>query len=178
MEKIEIQLIPTSPNLGDELLAFLSEHLQSTLGAAVTTGPLIVLPSSMIDRQRGQYDGEAILRLLREYPDSSVYKLALVDEDCYGEGVKYLFGESMLRGHELFVALPRLKETFYGREENRELFFERVLKQAVHEMGHALGLLHCPNQSCVMYLSSALQHTDRKGGTFCPRCISILKENE
>jgi archaemetzincin len=51
----------------------------------------------------------------------------------------------------------------------------RVIKEAVHELGHALGLTHCEKSRCVMHFSNSLQDTDFKHYMFCERCNKILK---
>ena len=38
---------------------------------------------------------------------------------------------------------PRLRQEFYGLEKNEQLFLQRVVKEAVHELGHTFGLGHC-----------------------------------
>jgi len=55
-----------------------------------------------------------------------------------------------------------------------ELFLRRALTEAVHEVGHLLGIGHCPQPTCVMHFSNSLYDTDRKGPTFCSRCQEFL----
>jgi archaemetzincin len=38
------------------------------------------------------------------------------------------------------IYLPRLRQEFYGLKKNEKLFLQRVVKEAVHEIGHAFGL--------------------------------------
>jgi predicted Zn-dependent protease len=47
--------------------------------------------------------------------------------------------------------------------ENRSLFHQRVLTEAVHELGHTDGLNHRLNPRCVMFFSNPLVDTERKG---------------
>jgi archaemetzincin len=37
-------------------------------------------------------------------------------------------------------------------------FGQRLVKEAVHELGHAFGLNHCENIECVMHFSNSLQN--------------------
>jgi hypothetical protein len=46
----------------------------------------------------------------------------------------------------------------------------RALKEALHELGHTLGLGHCDNSRCVMRFSNCLAEADWNTGRFCARC--------
>ena len=74
------------------------------------------------------------------------------------------------RGRVAAVYLVRLKQEFYGLEANQSLFYERLVKEAVHELGHGFGLRHCKNSKCVMYFSISLLDIDIKGRSFCSSC--------
>src|SRR5207244_9928385 len=52
----------------------------------------------------------------------------------------------------------------------------RVVKTAVHELGHTLGLgHHGANPQCVMFFSEKLADTDRKSRDFCRACADSAK---
>src|SRR3989304_4955562 len=53
---------------------------------------------------------------------------------------------------------------------NRDIFAERSLKEAIHEVGHTLGLRHCPRSSCVMHFSNSIFDTDKKQALLCDEC--------
>ncbi|HVP27089.1 MAG TPA: matrixin family metalloprotease, partial [Candidatus Bathyarchaeia archaeon] len=82
----------------------------------------------------------------------------------------YVFGEAESPGKAALISLYRLKPEFYGKKPNTELFIERSTKEAVHEIGHTLGLNHCSNPFCVMYFSNSIFETDRKQSLFCNKC--------
>ncbi len=100
--------------------------------------------------------------------------LRLLDQDCYAPGLNFVFGQAMAGGRDAVVALPRLRQEFYGLPEDEMLFQERAIKEAVHELGHTYGLGHCPNPRCVMHFSNSLADTDIKGATFCEKCRAEL----
>ena len=64
----------------------------------------------------------------------------------------------------------RLDNRFYGLPADEAVYLRRVVTEAVHEIGHVLGLGHCPDPHCVMHFSNSLADTDRKGYHFCERC--------
>jgi predicted Zn-dependent protease len=47
---------------------------------------------------------------------------------------------------------------------------DRLVKEAVHELGHTFGLRHCADWRCVMSSSYGVERLDVKGADFCPRC--------
>jgi archaemetzincin len=71
-------------------------------------------------------------------------------------------------GKAAVISLHRL------RSPDRSLFSLRILKEALHELGHNRGLRHCSDDGCVMHFSNTLADTDRKGPGFCPDCDARL----
>jgi archaemetzincin len=69
---------------------------------------------------------------------------------------------------------PRLRQEFYGLKKNDSLFYQRIVKEAVHELGHAFGLSHCNKFTCVMHFSNSLRDTDIKENNFCNNCRTRL----
>jgi len=138
--------------------------------------PTIPIPASAYDQQRGQYAGHEILAVLgrQDLPDAECV-LGTLDADCYAPGLNFIFGQASLDGRDAFIALPRLRPSFYGQPEDETVFHERVLKEAVHELGHTYGLSHCPDPKCVTHFSNSLYDTDFKDVQFCPRCATAQK---
>lgn len=52
--------------------------------------------------------------------------------------------------------------------QNDSLFYQRIIMEAVHELGHAFGLNHCNNSVCVMDFSNSIKDTDIN--SFCDMC--------
>jgi len=53
---------------------------------------------------------------------------------------------------------------------------ERLAKVAVHEIGHTLGLPHCPTRGCLMEDAMGKVTTTDRELDFCPRCRAQAKQ--
>lgn len=171
-----ILLIPIG-TVAPQMLEWLRDNLAAIFSRSVEIGAEIPLPKVGYNPQRGQYVGEAMLDALRRVGGPAERVLGLADVDCYAPGLNFIFGQATLNGREAFVALPRLCPSFYGLPEDEGLFRQRLLKEAVHELGHTFGLGHCPDPRCVMHFSNTLHDTDVKEATFCARCHQRLLQN-
>jgi archaemetzincin len=153
--------------VNQDLVEWLKGSLSEDNGLVVQIGESIDIPGGALNKESGQYLGDALLEALHMLRGSEKeIVLGLTDQDCYVEGMNYIFGQATLKGNQAFVALKRLHESFYGREENESLFRNRVLKESLHELGHTFGLSHCSNKYCVMHFSNFLADTDKKEGSF------------
>lgn len=92
--------------------------------------------------------------------NNNIKLLALCNFDAYSNGLNFVFDQAHRTGKVAAVYLPRLRQEFYRLEKNENLFLQRVLKEAVHEIGHAFGLGHCPISRCVMHFSNSISDTD------------------
>jgi archaemetzincin len=128
-------------------------------------------PAYAYNARRRQYLSSAILKRLRDLtlPDAERC-LGIVDLDLYVPDLNFVFGQASLNGHEAVIALPRLRQSFYGLPDDEALFHQRAVKEAIHELGHTYGLRHCPDSLCVMHFSNSLHDTDVKSARFCQRC--------
>ncbi|MER3458220.1 MAG: hypothetical protein C4309_05990 [Chloroflexota bacterium] len=149
------------------VLAHLCAALSETFGQPCRLGPALPVPDEAFNPRRRQYAAGAILAQLR--PGQTERVLGVVDLDLYVPELNFVFGLADSAGRRAVIALPRLRERFYGKPDNEALFLTRAVKEAVHELGHTYGLGHCLDRRCVMAFSNSLADTDYKGRTFCPR---------
>src|ERR671918_3182578 len=138
--------------------------------SSITTMP----PTHLFDKARKQWISDSLLDWLLESnnPDSTTKVLAICDFDAYSDELNFVFGQAQLGGRVAAVYLPRLRDELYviTKSDGNNLFQQRVIKEAVHELGHAFGLRHCQITKCVMHFSNSLSDTDFKDDKFCERC--------
>ncbi len=154
-----------------EALAYLQNNLSQVFTMSCQVIDPIDIPPEAYESRRGQYYSPFILeKILDSAPDDYHRILGIVDVDLYVHGLNFIFGQADLQHGITIISLIRLRQEYYGLPPDKKLFYLRMLKEAVHELGHTYGLDHCTNYRCVMYFSNSLQHTDRKGVDFCRQC--------
>ncbi len=120
------------------------------------------------DWKRKQYVASKLLMDLGRVNNAlTVY---LVEADAYEGNLNFVFGLAMPLKGIAGVFLRRLRNEFYGWSPDEEKFMQRVEKEVLHEVGHLLGLEHCPNPKCVMSFSNSIYDVDFKEARFCNLC--------
>ena len=131
------------------------------------------IPEESFNKTRKQHRSNFLLGKIRNYAEKEKTLnrvLGIVNIDIFVPRLNFVFGEAECPGKAALISLYRLKPEFYGEPPNMDLFVERSTKEAVHELGHTLGLRHCLNPFCVMYFSNSIFETDRKQSLFCNKC--------
>ncbi len=171
---LRINLVP-SGSVPPVLIDFLINGLQKEFEAEVNLLEQVPLPAGAYNSRRRQYLAEAFLPLLPPPgPGNHGLVLGVTAVDLFMPDLNFVFGLADFRQKCAIISLARLQPEFYGLPGSPQLFQKRALKEAVHELGHLLGLGHCPDPSCVMFFSNSLADTDRKGPGFCTACRGRL----
>lgn len=137
------------------------------------------LPPKAFNVERSQFSAELILEELRtQIPTGAGKVLGITDVDLYVPDLNFVFGMADVDGPAAIISICRLRQEFYGLTCDEGLFMSRMVKEALHELGHAFGLDHCQDSQCVMFFSNSLIDTDRKGEHFCGACLKQLQRFE
>ncbi len=133
------------------------------------------LPKSAYNKLRNQYHSGMLLDFLEKHYEGRV--IGITKEDLYTEGLNFIFGQAKTKGRVSVVSICRLDPKFFHQAEDKELSERRMIKEAIHEVGHMLGLLHCNNKGCVMTFSNTVGDVDKKTKNLCGMCnmqLSLL----
>jgi archaemetzincin len=161
----------------EEFLTAAEQGLAKAYGVQVRRLPPMEDPAYAFDAQRKQFSSAHVLRqLLTRMPADAMSLLALTGRDLFIPMLSFVLGQAQLNGPAAVVSLARLHQEFYGLPPDRQLVVERVTKEAVHEVGHTLGLIHCPDNKCPMSLSNNVLHVDIKGATLCENCAVVVED--
>lgn len=126
------------------------------------------------DPARNQYHSTAILQRLTSLAEDDIRLLGVTGLDLYVPVLTFVFGEAQLEGRCALVSLHRLREEFYGLPGSNDLLHERLIKEAVHELGHTFRLRHCSDWRCVMASAHGVERLDVKSADFCPACRQAI----
>lgn len=181
------------------VLRYLVKNLSSFFGTDVRVSRNVIIPITLFNEEKGQYDGRKLLKFLTEnmtLKEVKAVNLALFDRDLFIGSLDYAFGLaspfpkisviSILRLHPHFQKdyfTGGLKKRKAGRfplfvrrlgSQEKALYYDRILKEAIHGIGHTMGLTHCSQKDCIMHPSDTINFIDSKETGFCKSCRGLL----
>ena len=158
-------------------LQAVTARLESEFGGPVRTMELGSVEFAY-DPERRQFASIPVLAmLLQQCPPEASKLLAMTERDLFIPVLTFVFGQAQLGGRVGVVSFARLRQEFYGLPPDRETFLERANKEALHEMGHLFGLVHCAERKCAMSLATTVRQIDMKDDAFCAACEARLRRH-
>ena len=120
---------------------------------------LLELDESCFFREKNQYNADLLLERLKNNKNLFLW---IIHKDIFSDSLNFVFGCAIpLKGAIL--------STF--RLKSKDL----IEKEAIHEIGHVLGLAHCKNE-CVMMFSNSLYEATLKPKNLCMSCKEKLRK--
>jgi archaemetzincin len=130
------------------------------------------------DRTRNQNDASRILGDMQDFYTRRMgcgnSILIVTGKDLYIQGRDFVFGLARPGVNVSIVSNARLKNSWYGRQDNADDMTDRLVKEGTHELCHCMGLDHCDDPECIMYCPQTLDELDRKKKTLCEKCSREL----
>jgi archaemetzincin len=172
-----IQILPIGP-VAREDLAAAAATTRAIFGVEAVIMPEIPVPGSALRPERMQHDADALLDVLFDRLSLDVCRIVGVTEvDLYAEGRNFVFGYAHMRDRVAIFSTCRLRDSFWGRAEDREAYGQRIDKALIHELGHTFHAPHCSEEQCVMRQVEHLWQLDELAASLCTSCherISVV----
>jgi len=168
-----LQLIPIG-DVDPTLLEHLRSRLVEQFRARCTIADPLPTPAYALHAERGQYHSSDILTRMTPHVGDAWRVLGVTSVDLYIPILTFVFGEAQMGGPCAVVSAHRLHDEFYGLPPNADMLKKRLLKEAVHELGHTLHLTHCRDYYCVMASSHSVEWIDLKEHQFCTNCQNAV----
>ena len=170
-----LAVAPVGPAPGAALSA-METALGAAFGLPVRRVAAIDEPLAAFSSPRGQWSSVAFLEaLLARVPPGASRLLGVTERDLFVPVLSFVYGQAQLGGKAAVVSLARLRPEFHGLPGSAPVLARRAAAEAVHEVGHTFGLVHCPDRRCPMSLSIDLPDLDGKTATPCAACRVLLE---
>lgn len=165
-----IALVPVG-NFDRRLAQRLCAPLAAEFAAECRLLPQSLDPQAAFHAERAQYHSTELLAGLQPFAaDANWRVVGLAAVDLYIPILTFVFGEAQMGGPCAVLSTQRLRQESYGLPSDPELLVLRTLKEAVHELGHTVGLTHCDDYQCAMAASHSVEWIDLKGAGLCQHC--------
>ena len=143
--------------ISKKVIQLIRNALATTYGFIldVSIGGKLEPPKEAYNLQREQYNADILLSYLLKTKNTDT-TIWILRKDIYCKGMNFVFGLAKYYGGAV-LSICRLS--------NNDL----IEKEAIHEVGHILGLQHCSNY-CVMRFSNSLWEAKMKPSYLCESC--------
>jgi len=163
--------------LPDQDLAFTLRSIAYYFPNPVVVLPVRELPQDAYYPPRSRYRAEKILdKMAGETPADAQVVVALTTVDISTTKGEYedwgILGLATVSGRECVISRFRAARGAKNAEHTRQ----RLAKVVVHEIGHTLGLPHCPEYGCLMEDGKGTVLTTDHELDFCPQCRKTVGE--
>lgn len=158
------------------LVALIDAGLRGELGVATVAQPAEALPAAAWYPARRRYRADRLLDFLRPRlaaPATRILGVTTVDisTSAHGRADWGILGLGDLAGTACVISTFRCRR---GARDQAHVDW-RMVTTCVHEIGHTLGLEHCPDAACLMADARGSVFTvDHTTGHLCARCRARL----
>jgi archaemetzincin len=175
LKKICIGLAPFG-EVPDAALHGVAAYIRTCLDLEAHILPPFKNPNYAYDQKRGQYNAATILKAFQSMPfdDGLAKVIGVMNVDLFIPIFTHVLGEANEGGRYALASLYRLGETTDRLPASMDQIIERLVKVAIHELGHLFNMAHCLNKHCLMHYSGNLADLDATSLTFCDYCSEFL----
>ena len=165
-------------DMDDNTLQFVATNLQKVYKLKTKILPLRKLPANAYYPARHRYLADSLLRFLLPLSGNNRnYIMGVTGKDIStkhnGQANWGIMGLGFTPGNSCIISDYRLQ----AYPKTRETIDTQLLKVAIHELGHNLGLSHCPDTACYMADAGGKNVLDQEHG-FCKTCTLYLQSKD
>jgi archaemetzincin len=158
-----------------QLITEIGREVHRITGCSPLTASVLQDIDFAFESIRNQHYSTPILEKLADLaPPGTVKILAICSVDLFIPILTYIYGEAQLGGKACIISTHRLNEGL-GTAPS-EIFIQRVVKEAIHELGHTFNLRHCKDHACCMHYCRTIKDVDRKTHQLCRYCKVLLED--
>ena len=168
-----------------ERLQFIKKEVQEFYHSPVVILNQREIPAAFLNTSKGErYSADSIIKWLAHTAPDTIYKVVgITHKDIFTTKMELLhikkpestyavwgiFGLGYKPGHSCVVSDNRLQTT------DNVKFHHRLRTVVIHELGHNLGLPHCPSDSCIMNdANESIKTVDKSADNYCKKCNDRL----
>lgn len=159
----------------DEVVEHVVAAIRDMFNVKLELLPVRSLPDAAYYKPRNRYRADRLLDALEDMlPKARQRILGITEVDISTTKGEYqdwgIFGLGRRPGHVCVVSTWRLRS-----KTSQATFHSRIRSVAVHELGHTLGLRHCPTIRCIMEDAKGRVSTVDRATGLCSECRRKLK---
>jgi archaemetzincin len=173
MSRVLVAAVGDAP---EAVLDRMATAIEAAFALPVGLGDAVPEPPRAFSPARGQWAATEYLKALLAHPAVAAGRvLGVTERDLFVPVLSFVYGQAQLEGRVAVVSLARLRSEFHGLPADPDALARRAAAEAVHEIGHTFGLVHCADRRCPMSLSIDVSDLDRKTAEPCPSCSALAE---
>lgn len=175
-KKLLVHVIPLGP-VPDETMKSLVAGLEGHADIQARVHPTVPLTETRKAKRAGRYLAYDMLTVLARAADTQEGKVLGVTEvdivaEKDGNPEWGVLGLGSIDGKSCVLSTFRMRRTWDRGGADEPTVRSRLWKTAIHEVGHTLGLEHCPTRGCVMEDGHGTVATTDRETDLCPSCAA------
>lgn len=148
-------------------LQHVEQEIKKHYPKVVTRAP-ISLPQEAYYRPNNRYKADTIIDFLRARTPDNFVTMGLTTKDISTS--KGSYSDWGIMGLGYCPGKSCVASTFRLHGDNK---LEKLVKVALHELGHTQGLEHCLQEGCLMRDAKGKDHLNQLNG-FCSSCKNVM----
>jgi archaemetzincin len=177
--RLVVHLLPLG-TISDEMVEKTADGLRTHVPVVVVVEPRAPLAAGTEATIAGRYRADAILEWMQTVAGDAGKWMGVTDVDIVTKKDKNenwgILGLGTIDGRCSVLSTFRMKRSWENGGAPEALVRERLWKTAVHELGHTLGLPHCPVKGCIMEDAHGTVKTTDRETALCPDCARRFRD--